>query len=233
MATRYIVHGTDEAGQAVRKIIEAESAAEASAIATNIGVQVKGVEVDAGSGPAPRTGGPSAPGQPAGGQAAAIGPESTVWTGSPSQWTNAKWFGLMVLFIAGGVALALTMNPLGLLLILLPLPWVIIEFLKTKTVRITLTTERLRIESGILSRKVEEIELYRVKDTELAKAVWQRMLGLGTVHLVTSDPTMPRITLESIKDAGAVRESIRQQVERIRRLRGVRELDVADHMLQS
>jgi membrane protein YdbS with pleckstrin-like domain len=222
MPSRYIVHGTDESGQPVRKVIEAESAAAASTMATNIGVNVRGVEVDAGQGAAPAPVGQPTP----------TGPEQTVWTGSPSQWTNIKWYAFLVLGIAAGVVTSvLTANPLGLLIMILPMPWVVWNFLKTKTVRITLTTERLRIESGILSRRIEEIELYRVKDTELAKAVWQRLLGLGTVHLVTSDPTMPRITLESIKNAVAVRESLRQQVERVRRLRGVRELDVADQVL--
>lgn len=226
MASRYIVHGTDETGQPVRKIIEAESAAAASTMASNIGVNVRGVEVDEPA-PAPRAatvGGAPAP--------VVMGPETVVWSGSPSQWTNLKWYALTLAAIAGGITLAFFTSGLGLLLILVPLPWLVANYLKTKTVKITLTSERLRIESGILSKRIEEIELYRVKDTELEKTVWQRVLGLGTVHMVTSDPTMPRITLGSIKNAVSVRENIRQQVERVRRLRGVRELDVADHIVQ-
>lgn len=219
MATRYIVHGTDQQGQAVRKIIEADSAAEASQTAANIGVHVRGVEIDDGAGPVP-----SRPGAPV-----PSGPETVVWSGCPSQWTNLKWYALLVLAIGAGITLALFTGPLGLLVALLPLPWVVIGFLTTKTTRITLTTERLRIESGILSKKIEEIELYRVKDTELAKSFWQRLLGIGSVAMVTSDPTMPRIALDSIRDAGTLRENVRQQVERVRRLRGVRELDVADN----
>lgn len=198
MATRYIVHGTDQNGNAVRKVIEAESAAAAAQVAGNIGVTVRGVEVDA---PASPVG--VASGTPG-------GPETPVWTDVPSQWPNAGWFAM------------------GLLII--PLPYSIFMYLKTRTTRFTLTTERLRLESGILNKNTEEIELYRVKDTELFRGFWQRIFGLGTIAMVTSDPTTPRLELRNIKDASGVREKIRQNVERVRKTRGVRELDVADNV---
>jgi membrane protein YdbS with pleckstrin-like domain len=212
MATRYIVHGVDESGQSVRKFFEAGSAGEAERQAKAIGMQVRAVEVD----PASFAGStsPLEDPLPSGGRRPTpMGPEQTVWTDTPSQWPNAGWFALGIL--------------------ILPLPWAIWKYVTTRCTKITVTTERMRIQTGVFSKVIEEIELYRVKDTQLIRTFWQRMVGLGTITMMTSDVMMPKVELAHIRESEAVREHIRKQVETVRRARGVRELDVAesDHLL--
>lgn len=143
--------------------------------------------------------------------AAALGPaapEEVLWHDSPSQWPNAGWFASCLL--------------------VLPIPYAIWKYLQTRCTKIRLSTERLRIESGVLNKRLEEVELYRVKDTTLTRSFWQRMVGLGTVTLVTSDATLATVRLAHLKDAEGLREILRKQVEMVRRARGVRELDVAE-----
>lgn len=209
MTTRYIVHGTEPGGTPVRKYFEATSAGDAERQATALGVRVQAVEIDpAGVGNNGFSGG-EAPRSSGGRGAVPMGPEQHVWTDTPSQWPNAGWFALGVL--------------------VLPLPWAIWKYVSTRCTKLTLTTERLRIQSGVFSKVIEEVELYRVKDTELTRSFWQRLVGLGTISLVTSDATAKDFRLANIKDAEQVRELIRGKVEIVRRARGVRELDVADN----
>jgi type II secretory pathway component PulF len=139
------------------------------------------------------------------------GPEEVVWTGSPSQWLNFWWY-------------------LSCLLVI-PIPIAIWRFFELRATDFTLTSQRIKLESGVLSKTYDQVELYRVKDTILTRTLLQRILGLGSIKMITSDPTQPELVFPSIADSEHVREMVRQNVERMRRLRGVRELDVADEML--
>lgn len=200
--TKYLIHAIDPTtARAVQKVFEAESGAEARRMAEAIGLDVKAVEVHA----------------PAAAEAASdpfsaptaqmpLGPEKEVWSGTPSQWTNFWWFVLCVLVI--------------------PIPWAIWRWLVVRNTRYTLTTQRIKLETGVFSKELEEVELYRVKDTDLDRPFIQRLLGLGTVRIMSSDATMPEMKIPAVPDAIAVREHIRKHVELARRARGVRELDV-------
>ncbi len=136
------------------------------------------------------------------------GAEEVAWQGSPSQWLNAGWFAACILLI--------------------PIPIAIWKYFNLRNMSFTLTTQRIKTEEGVLAKRYDQVELYRVKDAVLTRSLVQRILGLGTIRMITSDPSMPELIVPSISDSENVRELIRQNVERMRRLRGVRELDVAD-----
>ena len=89
-----------------------------------------------------------------------------------------------------------------------------------------ITTQRLTLETGVFKRELEEIELYRIKDTQLTRTFIQRVLKLGTVTVVSSDESMPRLVIPWIKNPIEVRQHLRENVELVRRARGVRELDM-------
>jgi thioester reductase-like protein len=75
--------------------------------------------------------------------------------------------------------------------------------------RYELTTQRLRIFSGVLSRDLEEIDLVRVRDTKVTQNLGERALNMGDIVIVSTDPSKPEFTLESVKDPMEVREKIR------------------------
>jgi len=208
MANRYIVHGTDQGSRPVQKIIEADSAAEAQKMGERLGLVVAGVEVD------PSAGHGSASPQDAQRDvfedvrgSRRLGPETPLWTGTPSQWVNFWWYVSCILVVTIPVAI-----------------W---KFLDIKFSKYSLTTQRLRIERGVLTKTIDEVELYRIKDTQLHQTLLDRMLGIGSIEVLSSDETNSRLYLPKIPDAPAVREQLRQGVERLRLARGVRELDLA------
>jgi hypothetical protein len=201
MGTRYTVHARDPGGVTRARVFEAESGAAARGMAEALGLEVIAVEAESRAPSAghddPVSGGAADPRDR---------PEMPTWTGSPSQWTNFWWY-------------------LSCLLIL-PIPWAAWKMVSTSMTDYTVTTQRLRHRRGVFHRMTEEVELYRVKDTTLSVTLVQRVLGLGTVVVESSDTSMPRLVIPWVKDASAVRETIRQNVEAVRRARGVRELDV-------
>ncbi len=79
-----------------------------------------------------------------------------------------------------------------------------------------LTDEKLLIESGFLSKKEEEIRLYRILDITLNRPLWQRLFGLGTVHCCTADKTSPELDILRIKDCAKVKNMLSDMVEKQR-----------------
>ena len=88
--------------------------------------------------------------------------------------------------------------------------------------RYALSDDRLFISVGFLNIKDDEILLYRVRDIDTSRSLWQRFFGVGTVTVMSSDKTMPTLVLKNIKDPIFVKELIHQQVEEVKINRRVR-----------
>ena len=88
--------------------------------------------------------------------------------------------------------------------------------------RYSLSEDRLFVSEGFLNIKDDEILLYRVRDIDTRRSLWQRIFGVGTVTVVSSDKTMPNLVLKNIKDPVMVKELIHKQVEEMKIQRRVR-----------
>lgn len=135
--------------------------------------------------------------------------EELLWVGIPSQVVNAKDFIIC-----------------GLLFwLIIPIFYALWKWLKTENTLYKVTTERIFIKTGILSKLTQEIELYRVKDYTIEEPFFMRFWGLGNVVLTTSDKSIPIVIIEAIGNADELRNDIRMNVERLRVIKGVREVD--------
>ena len=88
--------------------------------------------------------------------------------------------------------------------------------------RYMLSEDRLFISVGFLNIKDDEILLYRVRDIDTSRSLWQRIFGVGTITVVSSDKTMPTLVLKNVKDPVFVKELIHKQVEDVKIKRRVR-----------
>ena len=88
--------------------------------------------------------------------------------------------------------------------------------------RYRLSEDRLFLSVGFLNIKDEEILLYRVRDIATKRNLWQRIFGVGTITVVSSDKTMPTLVLQNVKDPVMVKELIHNQVEEMKIQRRVR-----------
>ena len=88
--------------------------------------------------------------------------------------------------------------------------------------RYMLSEDRLFVSVGFLNIKDDEILLYRVRDIDTNRNLWQRIFGVGTVTVLSSDKTMPVLELKNVKDPVFVKELIHKQVEQMKILRRVR-----------
>ena len=88
--------------------------------------------------------------------------------------------------------------------------------------RYAMSEDRLFLSKGFFSIKDEEILLYRIRDIQTTRTLWQRLFGVGTVKVVSSDKTMPNLELKNIKRPLAVKELLHRQVEEMKIRRRVR-----------
>jgi uncharacterized membrane protein YdbT with pleckstrin-like domain len=153
--------------------------------------------------------------------------ETVVWSGSPSQWLNIGWYLTSLIGIAVLIVVAvLTEQPLISALALIPVIAILVQYLKVRSTRIDVTTERITTTVGIFSRRKWDMELYRVKDTMLHEPFLLRLVRRANVQIISSDRSSPSMTLPALPDAERLRQQIRSNVERLRLKRGVREMDM-------
>ena len=93
--------------------------------------------------------------------------------------------------------------------------------------RYQLSEDRLFVSVGFLNIKDDEVLLYRVRDIDTQRSLWQRIFGVGTVTVISSDKTMPTLVLKNIKDPLMVKELIHNQVEEMKIQRRVRFGEIA------
>ena len=159
--------------------------------------------------------------------------ETVVWRGTPSQWTNFGTYFFCVL-LAGGVVAAYFLvlpastsrDPRILLGLVIPVGWALARWVGTRTHRYEVTSERIKITTGWLSRQTSELELYRVRDYSVVEPFWLRLVGCGNIVLVASDRSTPQTILRAVPHANTLKDQIRAHTEKMRQRRGVRDLEI-------
>lgn len=135
--------------------------------------------------------------------------EPIIWMGKPSQAIHLFAYIICLLFCW------------------LLFPFVIALYLyeHTKHTVYVITDQRLRVYSGVFIKRIDDVELYRVKDTIFLQPFFLSWFGLCNIQLITSDATWGDSMLAGITNGRMLREKIRYIVEKAREKKGVKEID--------
>jgi uncharacterized membrane protein YdbT with pleckstrin-like domain len=98
------------------------------------------------------------------------------------------------------------------------------KLMYTRCIVYALTDEVLLVRSGILLKRTDSLELFRVKDFVVTENLLMQVLGLMTLELLTTDLTGPIIVLRGIPRS-AIAEVIRERVQRARQHNQIVELN--------
>jgi membrane protein YdbS with pleckstrin-like domain len=109
------------------------------------------------------------------------------------------------------------------------LPWVVltlgIAYLvywgRSAATTYHVTTQRIRVEHGLLGKTKENVELFRIDHFDLHKPLGMRMLGHAVLHLRSSDASYPSVELRGIPEVEALAEKLRECSLRERKRRAV------------
>ena len=187
----------------------------------------------AASAPAPKPGGSAPPFA----QAAGTGDDpkagrKVLYDGVPS-WK--AYLGHYILAVAGAIIAPLIMNTIAnkldspdstrALMILIPLAIAAIYifglYLYRKSIKFRVTTTNIETESGVLSKKIDVLELWRCRDVRYRQHFVDRILGIAHIDVFTADVTTPHLELLGLPASRSLFEQIRDNIELQRQSRNV------------
>jgi uncharacterized membrane protein YdbT with pleckstrin-like domain len=136
---------------------------------------------------------------------ALVQPEEVIWEGRP---TWRAWAGTWIL---GWVLLPVLVGAF-----LLGSVWIQIRSRRWK-----LTSRRIEIESGFLSRRVDTLELWRVRDVEFRQTLMDRMTGVASISITAHDEGSPVLDVRGLPGGREIYDRLMNAVMQARQQRGV------------
>lgn len=79
-----------------------------------------------------------------------------------------------------------------------------------------ITDTRIIIEKGLLTKKREEIRLYRVRDIATKRNLLERMLGIGDITVISTDTSQPEYILRNVRKSTQVADDLGMAAENSR-----------------
>ena len=141
-------------------------------------------------------------------------PEITVHQCTPSQIVNLKNFTFAFLGVAVIIALTIITGKNYLLVLLaVPLFFAFWKWLEIRKTKFTLTDQRLIVSNGIFTKKTNETELYRVRDTSIEEPFFFRMFGVGNVIIYSTDEAEGKLHFNAYNKPHWIKDQIRNNAE--------------------
>ncbi len=90
----------------------------------------------------------------------------------------------------------------------LGLPWTFTKY--------ALDEDKLTVKTGFFNSEENEVRLYRILDIKLKKDLLQKLVGLGTIAIVSSDQSLKNFEIKNIKNPKFVKDTLSNLVEEAR-----------------
>jgi len=153
--------------------------------------------------------------------------EKDLFVGHPAVFYSAGQFAPFLILVAAAIVIAYYIGTgdgvlysfLGLLVLCGML--YLSAYLKSRRVRYRITTQRLKLERGVLSQVEESLELFRIDHFEIRKPLGMRLLGYCRLHLFSSDAELSNFSVYAIPNLEGIAETLRDCQLRERARRGL------------
>lgn len=135
--------------------------------------------------------------------AASPGAARVLFEGTPS-WKAWFWS-----YVAASV----------LSLVLVGLVWLGILHWKRRSLRYKITDRTIDYEAGLLTRRVETLQLWRVHDIDLRQTFMERLLDIAEIRVFTRDASDPELVIRGLPASRELFEAIKNAAELARQQR--------------
>jgi membrane protein YdbS with pleckstrin-like domain len=95
----------------------------------------------------------------------------------------------------------------------------------SKSIRYRITNYRVDFERGVISKSINTLELWHVEDLSFHQSLLARLIGIGTIRIISHDDTMPNLTMRGLPNARHLFEQLKQRVIAVKRQTGVLKVD--------
>ena len=134
---------------------------------------------------------------------AGLARQTIIFEGTPS-WKAWFWS-----YVFAGV----------LSLVLVGLIWMLTLELRRKGMRYKLTGRTIDLESGVFSKRIETVQLWRVQDIDFQQSFMDRIFGVANIHITTTDRSTPEINLRGLPASREVFEGLKDAADLARQQR--------------
>ena len=94
-------------------------------------------------------------------------------------------------------------------------------YVKSRSIHYEITTQRIKLERGVLSKVQENLELFRIDHFELRKPLGMRLLGQARLHLFSSDAELGNFSIYGVPNLEGLADTLRDCQLRERARRGL------------
>jgi membrane protein YdbS with pleckstrin-like domain len=103
----------------------------------------------------------------------------------------------------------------------LVLPWLVM-----RTTRYRITSYRIDFERGLITKKIDTLELWHVDDIHFEQGLLDRIMNVGSITVMSNDRTTPKLELHGIPDPRKIFDALKERVIAVKRQRGVVKMDM-------
>ena len=150
--------------------------------------------------------------------------EKDLFSGHPAVvYSVGQLLPFLAVLIAAGAAIALgAAVPYVLLGFVVLCGLVCLRYYsKSRSIHFEITTQRLKLERGLLSKVQESLELFRIDHFEFRKPLGMRLLGQSALHVYSSDAEISKFFIYAVPNLEALAEELRTCQLRERQRRGL------------
>lgn len=94
-------------------------------------------------------------------------------------------------------------------------------YVKSRGIHFEITTQRIKLERGMLSKVQESLELFRIDHFEFRKPIGMRLMGQSALHVYSSDAELSKFFIYAVPNLEALAEELRTCQLRERSRRGL------------
>jgi len=117
--------------------------------------------------------------------------------------------------------MAMTINLIAEGTIVVVLVWLGLRAAYLKGVHYEINSDRIEWSRGLFSRKIDNIDMFRVVDIKLHRSILDCITGVGTVTVMTKDETDPTFQFEKVRNPRQVYDTIKKASLEADRKQGV------------
>jgi uncharacterized membrane protein YdbT with pleckstrin-like domain len=133
-----------------------------------------------------------------------IAEERMEWEGAASAWTAVRGIDLLLFWTV--------------IWLIVPL----IRIIQVKSTKYKITNERIVIREGIFTTRQNQIELFRIRDLAAHQSFMQKLMKVGDVTVISSDTSLPRLTMSGLPHPFELKEQIRKNSIEMRKRKHIR-----------
>jgi len=101
-------------------------------------------------------------------------------------------------------------------LVLAGIPGILWTYLVVITSKYTIDRRRVELEEGVITRRVDSLELWRVLDVQYEQSVLDRLTGNAKIRLMGTDQTHPTLLLHGMPNHRQLFNDLREAVQTAR-----------------